>query len=57
MRKTIIINHIIMYCSINMNNLKQLYPFKWNNLNYLDYGGDSFNNNKCDLKVKIVVVM
>ena len=53
----IIIDHTIIHCSINVHNLKRLYRFKWNNLNYLDYDGDCFNNEECDLKVRIVAGM
>ena len=35
-----------------MQNYKQLYRFKWNNLTYLDYEDDCFNNKECDFKVK-----
>ena len=36
---------------------KGLYQSKHNNSTYCIYDDDCFNNDECDLKVKIVVVM
>ena len=38
-----------------MYNPKRLCPYKHNNLTYLVYNNDCFNNKKCEFKVKIVV--
>ena len=40
---------------INMQNLKQLYQFKWNNLTYPNYDKYCMNNKYFDFKVKNVV--
>ena len=53
----IIIDSIIMHRSINIQNPKQVYPFKWNNLTYFDYDDDCFNIEESDLKILIVLVM
>ena len=47
---TIIINIIIMHCTIKLYNSKQLYPYRYNNLTYLIYDGNFFDNKECDLK-------
>ena len=54
---TIIIDHMSMYCCINMYNTKRLYRFEQKNLAYLDYKKNCFNYDKCDFKVIIVLVM
>ena len=46
-----------MHCNINMYNSKLLYQFKHNNLVYLDYDNNCFDNDECDFKVKIIVGM
>ena len=51
---TININRKIMHRSINMYNLKRLYWFKLNNLTYLDYDRDFFNNEQCNFKVETI---
>ena len=48
---TIIIDSIIMHCSITLYNYKQLYPYKEKNLTYLIYDDNYFNNKYCDLKL------
>ena len=53
----IIIDHMSMYCSINMWNLKRLYRCEWDNLAYLDYGDDCLKNNECEFKATFVVGM
>ena len=50
---TIIIDCISMHCSINMQDSKQLHPYKWNNLAYLVYDVNCFDNEKCDIKLKL----
>ena len=57
MTKTIKIDHMSMNCGINMQNLKRMCVFKHNNLTYIVYDNGCFNNEECDFKVKIVVVM
>ena len=42
-----------MHFSINMQDYKQFYPYKQNNLTYLVYGGDCFDNVECDFKLKL----
>ena len=57
MTVTIISNCIIMHCIINMNNSKQQYRFRQKNLTYLDYDEGPFNNEECEFKVKMLLVM
>ena len=40
-----------MHRSINMQNSKWLYWYKQNNLTYLDYDSNCFNNGECDFKI------
>ena len=42
------------FFSMNMYNLRRLYPYKHNNLTCLVYNEKNFNNDDCDLKLKIV---
>ena len=55
MVKAIINDCIIMYQSINIQILKQLYQYQQKNMTYLDYDDDCFINEQCDFKVKIVL--
>ena len=50
---TIIIDPISMHCSINPQDYKQLYPHKQNNLTYLVYEDNCFDNGECDFKLEL----
>ena len=52
---TIQIYYMSMHCFIIMQNTKILDRFEWNNLTYLGYNDECFNNDRCDFKVTIEV--
>ena len=50
---TIIIDLLNIHCSINMYDSKRFYPYKQNNLTYLVYDNNRFDNEECDSEVKL----
>ena len=54
---TTVIDNTRIHYIINMQIWKGMYNLKRNKPTYLDYDDNCFNNNECDFKVKIEVVM